>query len=261
MHEGSTEVVTVDQVRDCVYQVTINRPERRNALNIEVKSRVADAMDQLAADDDARVVVITGAGGSFVAGSDVQEMRTMSPITHSLEVTDRMFTSIRKCGKTTIAAVEGYALGGGCELAMNCDMIVAGTGATFGQPEVRLGVMPGAGGTQFLVRALGKYRAMRLLLTGDTLTASEAYSLGLASELTEQGAALERSIQLAAQIAAMPALAVQSLKEAVAAGADLPLEAALLLERKTFQVLFDSYDQSEGMAAFLEKRPPRFEGR
>jgi enoyl-CoA hydratase len=254
-------VVTTARVAEGVYQITIDRPERRNALNMDVKSRVADAVEALTIDDDVRAIVIAGAGGVFVAGTDIAEMRSMTPTSHSLQVTDRMFTTLRKCPKPLIAAVESYAFGGGCELAMCCDLIVAGDSAKFGQPEIRLGIMPGAGACQRMVRVMGKFQAMRLILTGESITAPEAFGMGLVSEVTEAGSAVQRAIELASTIAAMPQLSVLAIKEVMSAGADVPLDAALLLERKAFQILFDSHDQEEGMDAFLEKRKPDFQGR
>ena len=163
--------------------------------------------------------------------------------------------------KAVIAAVEGYALGGGCELAMHADIIVAARTATFGQPEVKLGLMPGAGGTQRLLRAIGKYKTMMLLLTGDMLPAEQAEQVGLVSLLTPEGEALQHALKIATKIARMPPLAVEQIKEAVVSGEDAPLETALRLERKAFQLLFDTADKREGIAAFLERRKPSFTGR
>ena len=261
MPEDSQAPVLVDEVQPGVMKVTINRPERRNALNIDVKDTIARVVRELDDDPDVRVIIITGAGGAFVAGTDVAEMQSLTPIEHTLRVTDRMFTTLSGCKTPLIAAVEGYALGGGCELAMCCDIIVASRAARFGQPEVRLGVIPGAGGTQRLLRTMGRYQAMRLLLTGDTIPADEAMTMGLVSELTPEGEALARACEMASTIAAMPPLAVATIKEVIRAGADVPLDTALLLERKAFQILFDSQDQKEGMQAFLDKRPPEYKGR
>ena len=241
--------------------VTIDRPARRNALNLEVKRLIADLVEELAADDAVRVIILTGANGVFVAGTDIGEMVTMSPMEHTLKVTDRVFTVLRKCPKPLIAAVEGYALGGGSELALACDMIIAGEGARFGQPEIRVGIMPGAGGTQRLVRTIGRYRAMKLMLTGESLTAPEAFSAQLLSEVVADGSALKRAVELARTITTMPPLAVRAIKEVVQLGQDIPLEAALSIERKAFQLLFDTADQKEGMRAFLEKRSPTFLGK
>ena len=160
-----------------------------------------------------------------------------------------------------IAAVEGYALGGGCELALCCDLIVAGETAKFGQPEIRVGIMPGAGGSQRLLRAIGKYRAMKLMLTGEQVAAPEALIMGMLSEVVPDGTALARANALAKTILTMPPLAVRAIKEVVQLGQDAPLETALLVERKAFMMLFDSADQKEGMKAFLEKRKPVYQGR
>ena len=171
-----------------------------------------------------------------------------------------MFTVLRRFPKTLIAAVEGYALGGGCELALACDMIVAGGNAKFGQPEIRVGIMPGAGGTQRLLRTVGKYRAMKLILTGEPVTADEALSMGMLSEVVPDGTALDRALEIARTILAMPPLAVLAIKEVMRLGQDVPLETALALERKAFQLLFDTGDQKEGMRAFLEKRNAVYSG-
>jgi len=160
-----------------------------------------------------------------------------------------------------IAAVSGFALGGGCELAMTCDIIVAGQGARFGQPEVKIGILPGGGGTQRLTRAVGKYKAMKICLTGDLVSAQEAFDMGLASEVVPDGEVEQRAIALASQIAQLAPLAVQQIKECVLAGQDASLDAGLRMEVKALQLLFSSHDQKEGMAAFIEKRKPKFEGR
>lgn len=258
---STADIVAIHHAADGVAVITLNRPERRNALNLDIKARIADAVLTLEADASVRVIVLTGAGGYFIAGTDIAEMEPMSPAQHQALATDRMFTVLRRCPKILIAAVEGYALGGGCETALCCDMIVAGEGARFGQPEIRVGIMPGAGGTQRLLRTIGKYRTMRLALTGEPLTAVEAFQAGLLSEIVPDGSALDRALALAGTVAAMPPLSVQAIKEAVQLGQDMPLETALALERKAFVQLFDTQDQKEGMRAFLEKRPPKFTGR
>lgn len=252
--------VTTRVGADGVAVVTIDRPRRRNALNLDVKRRLVDAVLALNADERVRAIVLTGAGGYFVAGTDIDEMATMTPTVHTLEATDQVFTTLRNSGKTLIAAVEGYALGGGCELALACDMIVAAEGARFGQPEIRVGIMPGAGGTQRLLRTIGKYQALRLMLTGEPIGARDAFAAGMVSELCPDGTALERALALARTVAAMPPLAVRAIREVVRHGQDVPLETALQLERKAFQLLFDTQDQREGMRAFLEKRPPQYHG-
>jgi len=241
--------------------VTIARPERRNALNLQVKQEIVGHLQALADDAGVAVIVLTGEGGCFVAGTDIGEMAQMSPTDHVRLDTDRVFHAVRRSPKPVIAAVEGYALGGGCELAMACDMIVAADDAQFGQPEIRVGIMPGAGGTQRLLRTVGRYKALMWSLTGQMVPAREAFAANLVSELVAKGQALPRSIQIAEQIAAMPPLAVQAIREAVRLGADVPLETALALERRLFERLFDTQDQKEGMRAFLEKRAPAYEGR
>ena len=241
--------------------ITIDRPERRNALNLDVKKRVADCVEGLSSDDSVRVILLTGANDVFVAGTDIAEMSQMSPMDHTLLVTDRVFTILRQCPKVLIAAVEGYALGGGCELALACDMIIASAGARIGQPEIRVGIMPGAGGTQRLVRTIGKYRTMKMILTGESVSAQDAFTMGLLSEVVADGQALDRAIDVGKGILKMPPLAVQAIKEVVRFGQDAPLETALLLERKAFLLLFDTQDQKEGMCAFLEKRDPVYRGK
>jgi enoyl-CoA hydratase/carnithine racemase len=254
--QQTPSVVEVHREGDGVAVVTINRPERRNALNLKIKQQLAEAVAALAADQAVRVIVLTGAGGTFVAGTDIAEMATMTPAQHNALQTDRVFTVLRECPKILIAAVEGYALGGGCELALCCDMIIAGAKAKFGQPEIRVGIMPGAGGTQRLLRAMGRYRAMKLILTGEAIVAADAFAMGMLSDVVPDGQALSRSMDLARTVAAMPQLSVRAIKEVIRLGQDVPLETALALERKAFVLLFDSADQKEGMQAFLEKRTP-----
>jgi enoyl-CoA hydratase len=261
MTRSDGDGVRIDEARPGVVVLTIDRPARSNALDLAIKDRMADLVEELDRRPTVAAIVVTGGPRVFAAGTDVAEMAALTPTEHTLKVTDRMFTALRNCGTPLIAAVEGYALGGGCELAMSCDLIIAGESARFGQPEIRVGVMPGAGATQRMVRALGKYRALRLLLTGAHVSGEEAYAMGLLSEVTPDGAALTRAVDLAESIAGMPQLAVRAILDVVEAGADAPMGVALLLERKAFQLLFDSDDQKEGMRAFLEKRPPEFHGR
>jgi enoyl-CoA hydratase/carnithine racemase len=241
--------------------VSICRPERRNALNLRVKHAIVEHVRSLASDESVRAVVITGSGGYFVAGTDIAEMSHMSPTDHVLGATDEVFHVIRRSSKPVIAAVEGYALGGGCELALACDIVIAAEDARFGQPEIRVGIMPGAGGTQHLLRAAGRYKTLLWSLTGDMIPAREAHLANLVSELVPKGEALSRAMAIAEQIAGMPPLAVQSIRDAVRWGGDAPMESALALERRLFERLFDSQDQKEGMRAFLEKRTPVYRGR
>ena len=254
------EPVTCRREADGLAVVTIDRPERRNALNLDVKRRLTTIVETLVGDPAVQVVILTGAQGVFVAGTDLAEMAGMTPTEHTLLATDQVFTVLRRCPKILIAAVEGYALGGGCELALACDLIVAGEGAKLGQPEIRVGIMPGAGGTQRLLRAIGKYRTMRMVLTGEPVDAREALAMGLLSNVVPDGMALEQAMDLARTISRMPPLAVRAIKEVVQLGQDATLETALQLERKAFQLLFATQDQKEGMNAFLEKRPAAYSG-
>lgn len=253
--------VLIERRRDNVALVRINRPEVKNALNMRVREQLADHFTQLGGDDDVRCIVLTGNDEAFAAGADIGELAEATPTEMMLRKTHLYWRAIASCPRPVIAAVNGYALGGGCELAMHADIIVAGESASFGQPEVRVGIMPGAGGIQRLTRAIGKFKAMKMVLTGKPVTAAEAEAMGLVSEVVPDGEVLERALKLAEQIAAMPPLAVMQIKEVLLAGQDASLETSLLLERKAFHLLFDSRDQKEGMKAFAEKRRPRFEGR
>ncbi|HYE69936.1 MAG TPA: enoyl-CoA hydratase-related protein [Aquabacterium sp.] len=241
--------------------VTIDRPGRRNALSLQVKQEIVDQVQCFAQDENVAVIVLTGANGCFVAGTDIAEMAGMRPGDHARLDTDRVFHVLRQSSKTIIAAVEGYALGGGCELALACDLIIAAEDARFGQPEIRVGIMPGAGGTQRLLRCAGRGKTLLWTLTGHMIPATEAFAANLVSELVPPGAALQRGVAVAGEIATMPPLAVKAIREAVRLGADVPLETALALERRLFERLFDSNDQKEGMRAFLDKRAPNYLGK
>ncbi len=261
MTEPSGPPVVLYEVRaPGIALITVNRVERLNALNMAVKRLLQARFDDASADPAVRIVVLTGAGTAFVAGTDIAEMRDMTPDRHVELGTNDVFLAQRACPKPMIAAVEGYALGGGCELALGCDMIVAGEGARFGQPEIRVGIMPGAGGTQLLLRAVGRYRAMKLCLTGEQITAAEAAGMGLVSELVPEGEALARALALAEIICRMPPLAVAGVKRAIRLGHEVPLAAGLAEERRLFEALFASADQKEGMSAFLDKRRPQYVG-
>ena len=254
-------LVTVDHPGGAVALVTLNRPEQRNALSPELREALRDTFLGLARDATVRVVVVTGAGKTFSAGADIRSMVDVGPYDMMRRGDEENWAAIRQCPKPVIAAVAGHALGGGCELAMHCDIIVAADSARFGQPEVRLGIMPGAGGTQNLTRALGRHRALLHLLTGDSLTAREAFEAGLVSLVVEDDVVRERALELAGRIASMPPLAVREIKRVVHAGADAPLDVALHLERRAAYMLFDTQDRREAMQAFLDKRSPSFEGR
>ncbi|WP_333900075.1 enoyl-CoA hydratase [Agrobacterium pusense] len=253
--------VSVERHDNGVATVRINRPEARNALSMAIRRDLADMFNRLSVDAAVRAIILTGGETCFVAGADIREFAGAGPVEMYLRHTEVLWDAIGRCPKPVIAAVNGFALGGGCELAMHCDIIVAGESAKFAQPEIKLGLMPGAGGTQRLVRAVGKFQAMRIALTGCTFRASEALAMGLASEVVPDDRTIARAQELAAEIAALPPIAVAQIKEVILAGADLPLDSALMLERKAFQLLFDSKDQKEGAAAFFEKRSPVFEGK
>jgi len=238
----------------------INRPEARNALNMRVRRRLAEEFQSIHGDDKVRAVVLTGDDKAFAAGADLKEFAELTAVEQMRRQTHRLFASISACPKPVIAAVNGYALGGGCELAMHADIIVAGQNARFGQPEVRVGLMPGAGGTQRLTRAVGKFRAMKLVLLGEPISGAEAAQMGLASEVVPDEQVLPRALEMAEKIAALPPLAIEQIKEVLLAGMDASLEAGLMLERKAFQLLFATEDQKEGARAFAEKRQPSFKG-
>ena len=255
-----TEVLR-EQAAEGIAVVRINRPEVRNALNLAAREQLAGHFTALGNDDATRCIIITGGEKVFAAGADLRDMVDRTPADLIARRSERLWAPIASCPKPVIAAVNGYALGGGCELAMLADIIVAGEGASFGQPEVRVGIMPGAGGTQRLTRAVGKFRAMRMLLTGEPVTARDALTMGLVSDVVPDGEVLETALRIAKTIAAMPPLAILQIKEAVLAGQDASLETAIALERKAFQLLFSTNDQKEGMRAFLEKRKPEFHGR
>ena len=247
---------------DGVALVTLNRPEVLNALDFALIRELTEALEALDRDDACRAIVITGAGDrAFAAGADIKELAAQTPTTLTVDDDFHRWERIKRIRKPLIAAVRGFALGGGCELAMTCDLIVAAEDAQFGQPEIKLGVMPGAGGTQRLTRAIGKARAMELVLTGRTMGAREAEAHGLVTSVVASEATVPEALALAARIAAMPPVAVIAAKAAVNRAEELPLEAGLEFERRNFYLLFATEDQREGMAAFTEKRPPRWKGR
>ena len=249
-------------VADGVATVRIDRPEVLNALDYGTLGELVEALEALDSDESVRCVVITGAGErAFAAGADIKEMADATPVSLTAANNFARWERIRRIRLPLIAAVRGFALGGGCELAMACDMVVAGDDAVFGQPEIKLGIMPGAGGTQRLTRALGKAKAMELILTGRNLPAAEAYERGLISQVVAREETLPAALALAAEVASMPPLAVRAAKEAVNRAYELSLEAGLEFERRNFFILFASDDQKEGMRAFIDKRKPTWKGR
>jgi enoyl-CoA hydratase len=254
-------VVLIERPADGVGLIRINRPEARNALNLEVRKCIVQSLSEMTDDANTRAIVLTGSTKSFAAGADIKEMAGVGTIEHLLRGTHKLWRAISSCPKPVIAAVNGFALGGGCELAMTCDIIIAGESARFGQPEVKIGIIPGGGGTQRLTRAVGKYKAMRYILTGDPFSAQEAYAMGLVSELAPDSEVEKRAIAMAQQLAELPPLALLHAKEAVQAALETALSAGLGFETKAVQILFSSQDQKEGMAAFIEKRKAKFQGK
>ncbi len=240
--------------------VAMTRPEKRNALDLAMRAALAAAVRELDADPDVRAIVISGAPGIFAAGADLNLLVDKG----SQQVADldlgQYWAPLRQCAKPLVAAIGGPALGAGCELAMLCDILVAERSARLGQPEARVGIMPGAGGTQRLVRAVGKAVASLVLFGGEILSAERAHQLGLVSELVDDGASLARAIELAHVAANLPPKAVRAIKRVLDQGADLPLDAALALENREFLLLFDTADKTEGMRAFLDKRSAHFTG-
>lgn len=254
-------VVLLETPSDGVALLRINRPERRNALNMEVRQLLVRHLDELAEDADIRCAILAGDARAFAAGADIGEMADLGAIELLERQVGKLWDAIAAFPKPLIAAVNGYALGGGCELAMHADIIIAGESARFGLPEVRLGILPGGGGTQRLIRAVGKFKALRMILTGDPVPGAEAFAMGLASEVVADGNVESRALEMATQIAALPPLAVMQIKEVVLRGQDADLATGLALERKALQILFSSEDKREGMHAFMEKRKPNFVGR
>ncbi|MFW5940745.1 MAG: enoyl-CoA hydratase-related protein [bacterium] len=240
--------------------VQFNRPDALNALNREMMAEVIEALEQY--DDDASIgcLVLTGDERAFAAGADIKQMAEATPVDMLSNPFIDYWDRLRRISKPIVAAVSGYALGGGCELAMACDMIVASESAQFGQPEINLGVIPGAGGTQRLTRAVGKALAMEMVLNDRRLSAEEAVRYGLANRVVPVEIYLEEALDFAAQIAARAPVAVRMAKEAVNAAFEMPLQAALAHERRLFYFLFSTEDQKEGMDAFVNKRRAEWKG-
>jgi enoyl-CoA hydratase len=241
--------------------VTLNRPQQLNALSYGLVKDLSLAMQALDANDDVRVIVVTGGEKVFAAGADIKEMADVGPFDELVKERLAYRDRINGISKPVIAAVSGFALGGGCELAMSCDIIIASETARFGQPEVNLGIIPGSGGTQRLARTVGKYRAMEMVLAGEFLGASDAERLGLVNRVVPVELLLEEARELAKKIATKPLLAIKAGKEAVLKSANTSLDNGLDYERKSFNVLLASEDRREGMKAFLEKRKPEFKGK
>ena len=239
----------------------LNRPEVLNALSIEVMDTLIDVLEGYDRDPNIHVIVLAGSERAFAAGADIGEMAEASSVDMAERNNLARWKRIAAVRKPIIAAVSGFTLGGGCELAMHCDMIIASESTQFGQPEIKIGVMPGAGGTQRLTRAIGKFRAMELVLTGRFMTADEAFAAGLVTRVVSKEQFFDEAMQLAHEIAAMPPLAVKAVKESVLAVDNMSLSQGLEYERRLFYSLFATEDQKEGMRAFVEKRKAEFKGR
>jgi enoyl-CoA hydratase/carnithine racemase len=253
MSEQATLVLR-DRPAPGVLRLTLNRMEARNALSTPMRQALAEAFRQAADDEQTNCILVTGGERVFAAGADLKEIKDLGPAgVHRLQVL-RYWKAIADCPKPLVAAVAGPALGGGCELALHADVIVAARSAIFGLPEINLGIMPGGGATQRLVRAIGLYRAMKLLLTGESVPAEEAWRLGMASEVVDDAALMNRAVEIAAVIASHSSLALQMIKEVSLAGSDASLATGLMLERRSFEVLFDTTEQKNAMSAFLERR-------
>jgi enoyl-CoA hydratase/carnithine racemase len=247
---------------DGVALVTIDREEVLNALSFDLLDELADVLERLDADRGCRAIVLTGSGTrAFAAGADIRELARQTPVSLLAENRFAVWDRIGRIRTPLIAAVRGFALGGGCELALSCDIIIAAEDASFGQPEINLGVMPGAGGTQRLTRAIGKARAMDLILTGRTVDAVAAERMGLVSRVVAPADTLATALDLAVRIAGQAPVAVLAAKQSIKLADELPLSAGLQHERQAFYLLFASEDQGEGMAAFVEKRRPQWKGR
>jgi enoyl-CoA hydratase len=254
-----TSILT--ETRGRVGLITLHRPQAMNALNIQLLTELLEALAAYDADPAIGAIVLSGTERVFAAGADIKFMSEASSDEMRANGFVELFEGLRKIKKPIIAAVSGFALGGGCELAMACDLIVASESARFGQPEVTIGVIPGAGGTQRLPRAIGKALAMEMVLNNRTLTASEALQFGLVNRVVPVERFLDESLELATEIASRAPLAVIAAKEAVNRAYEFPLSTSLAEERSLFYALFDSADQKEGMRAFVEKRKPQWQGR
>jgi len=250
----------LSQRRDGVLDLRLNRPERRNALNTALLADLAAALQAAAHDAEVRVVCLAGAGGHFAAGADIDEIAAKGSAEGAADPRKASWAAIRAFPKPLVAAVDGYCLGGGCELALMADLVVAGHDARFGLPETGLGIIPGAGGTQRLTALVGRARAMRMILLGEIIDARTARDWGLAAFVAEGSAAADTAA-LADTIAGRAPLALAAAKRAVIDAAEGPLADGLAAERRAFEALLDTADKAEGIAAFRARRDPAFEGR
>ncbi len=239
--------------------ITFTRPEAMNALNNRTRSEFRSAMADVAGDEEIRAIILTGSGKAFVAGSDIKELQGTTPLdAHNIE---RLGEVVEKCKKPVIAAVNGFALGGGCEIVLACDIIIAHEKAKFGQPEIHLGIIPGGGGTQRLPRLIGACRAKELILTGDIISAHEADRIGMINRVVPMDALMDTALEIAGKIAAKSTSAVQIAKSAINRGMQVGLESGLAYEREMYSLSLSTEDKKEGVAAFVEKRKAQFKGK
>lgn len=253
------EILT--EVRDGIGIVRINRPDKLNALNLQTMTMIVEAFERFDTDPAVRCILIAGDERAFAAGADITEMAGASVMDMYYRNQFAKWERIKRVQKPIVAAISGYALGGGCELMMHCDIIVAAETARFGQPEINIGVMPGAGGTQRLSRAIGKFHAMDMVLTGRMITAEEAYRAGLVSRVVPREHFFDEAMNVCRELCRKSPIALRLAKEAVLKAAETTLAEGLEYERKLFYMLFATDDQKEGMRAFMEKRPAVFSGK
>jgi enoyl-CoA hydratase/carnithine racemase len=258
--EASADLVLAER-EDAVGIARLNRPEARNALTGELLARLTGLVEEWDADESVRCIVIAGGDEFFAAGADIKAMRDRTFQESMTTPTAGYWPRLAGCATPTIAAVSGFALGGGCELALLCDMIVASETAEFGQPEITLGIIPGAGGTQRLTRVIGKQRAMEMVLTGRRVTAAEAFAMGIVNTVAARKEWLFKAVELAQVVARRPPVAVRLAKQAVQAADETALAAGLAYERRLYELAMATEDRVEGMTAFIEKRRPEFRGR
>src|SRR5688572_3214248 len=254
-------IIVNEQYAAFIALIQLNRPKELNALNLQLMQELRDALQKLDRNESVRVIIIAGNEQAFAAGADIKQMADKSAIDMLMIDQFSTWDQIRKTKKPIIAAVSGFALGGGCELAMTCDMIIASETARFGQPEIKIGVMPGAGGTQRLTKAVGKAKAMEMVLTGRFLSAEEAHFYGLVNKVVPVEMYMHEAVALAREIAQMSPVAIQLAKEAVNRSFETHLDEGLHFERKNFYLTFSSEDQKEGMKAFIEKRKAVYKGK
>jgi enoyl-CoA hydratase len=257
-----SDVLLVEKLDGYVALVTFNRPDKMNALNLEVRRALFAALAELREDDEVRVVVLTGAGEkAFIAGADIGEFEGMAPVAQYRAMQrGNIFSAMEEFPKPIIAMINGYCLGGGCELSMACDIRVASSRAKLGQPEINLGLIPGGGGTQRLPRLVGEGQAMRLIMTGELISAAEAERIGLVEQVFEPENLREATLEMARTIASRSPIALQAAKEAILAARRMPMDEGLKFERAWFGLLFSTEDMNEGVDAFLSKRQAEFKG-